>query len=147
MSTARAIAPVHEIMSSAPVSVRASTTIGELIELFDRHDYNAFPVTDENRTLLGIVTKLDLLRVLRPRPDLALPEAFEVAARTAGDIMRPGVVSLEGDDPLGVAADLMVATELRSVPVVHRTSGRPELVGIISRGDVLRGLRFAMRGV
>jgi predicted transcriptional regulator len=39
-----------------------------------------------------------------------------------------------------------VETELRSIPVVQRTSGRPKLVGMVSRGDVIRGLRFAMRG-
>ena len=34
---------VNDIMSSAPKSVHSSTTIGELLELFDRHDFNAFP--------------------------------------------------------------------------------------------------------
>ncbi|MGH7698969.1 MAG: CBS domain-containing protein [Gemmatimonadales bacterium] len=55
--------------------------------------------------------------------------------------MRHGVVTIEGDDPVGVAADLMVETALRSLPVVHRRSGGAELVGMVSRGDLLRGLR------
>jgi len=146
MLTARAITPVHEIMSHSPVTVAASTTIGALLELFDRFDYNAFPVTDAANTLTGIVTKLDLLRVLRPTQDLELRDPAEVSAKTVGEIMRPGVISLEGEDPIGVAADLMVETELRSLPVVRRGPGRPELVGMVSRGDVIRGLRFAMRG-
>lgn len=146
MLTARATTPVHEIMSSSPVSVGATTTVADLIQLFDRHDFNAFPVTDTANTLLGIVTKLDLLRVLRPRENLELPEAGEVARMTAGEIMRPGVITLEGANPIGVAADLMVETGLRSVPVVHRASGRTELVGMVSRGDVIRGLRYAMSG-
>jgi CBS domain-containing protein len=42
-----------------------------------------------------------------------------------------------------VAADAMVDTGLRSIPVVLR-GGRPELVGMVSRGDVMRGFRLAM---
>lgn len=146
MLTARATMPVHEIMSRTPVTIRTSTTVGELIELFDRYDYNALPVTDASNALVGIVTKLDLLRVLRPDPNLELPEPLELAVKPIVEIMRPGVITLEGEDPIGVAADLMLRTELRSVPVVHRASGRPELVGMVSRGDVIRGLRFALRG-
>lgn len=146
MPIARATTPVHEVMSRSPVSVRPSTTVGEMVELFDRHDYNAFPVTDASDVLVGIVTKQDLLRVLRPNRDLELPDAHEVSVKPVADIMRPGVITLEGEDPIGVAADLMVETELRSIPVVQRGSGRAKLVGMVSRGDVIRGLRFAMRG-
>lgn len=146
MLTTRAITPVYEIMSSAPVCIRTTTTVGELLELFDRHDYNAFPVTDDSNVLVGIVTKLDLLRVLHPNEDLALPDPKGVSAIEVGEVMRPGVINLEGDAPIGVAADLMVETALHSIPVVRRAGGRPELVGMVSRGDVIRGLRFAMTG-
>lgn len=144
MLTVTAITPVYEVMTSSPVSVHANTTIGMLLNLFDRHDYNAFPVTDGTKELIGIVTKLDLLRALRPSPDMQLPPSAEVLKKTVGEIMRTGVVSLEGDDPIGVAADLMIETQLRSIPVVHRAGGRPELVGMVSRGDIIRGLHFAI---
>ena len=35
----------------------------------------------------------------------------------------------------------MVVTKLRSLPVIERREGRPLLVGMLSRGDVLRWLR------
>jgi hypothetical protein len=38
----------------------------------------------------------------------------------------------------------MVSTGRRSLPVVRRGSGWPKLVGIVSRGDLLRGLRFEL---
>lgn len=145
MPPVKATTPVHEIMSVAPVTVRESTTADELLELFDRHDYNALPVTDDAGRLVGIVTKLDLLRALRPRLDLALPDLATIGATSVAHIMRPGVITIEGEDPIGAAADLMLETELRSVPVVRRGSGAPELVGMVSRGDVIRGLRFALQ--
>ena len=141
MSATMANVPVHHIMTTGPVAVRPDTPVGELLALFERHDFNALPVTDETATLLGIVTKLDLLRVLRPDAAGRFPDGAEVAAMRTVEVMRPGVLSLEGAQPVAVAADLMVETGLRSLPVVVRGGGRPTLVGMVSRGDVLRGLR------
>jgi CBS domain-containing protein len=59
--------------------------------------------------------------------------------------MRRGVVTVEPEDPVAVAADLMVETRLRSLPVVQRSPGAGRmLVGIVSQGDLLRGLRFVL---
>jgi CBS domain-containing protein len=136
---------IHDAMTLRPITVTPGTTIGELMEAFDRHDYNAFPVVDDAGGLRGIVTKLDVLRALRPVRDLELPDLRAVAARRVEDIMRPGVIAVEPEDPVVVAADLMVETRLRSLPVVQRSHGRPPvLVGIVSQGDLLRGLRFEM---
>ena len=59
--------------------------------------------------------------------------------------MRRKVVSIEPEDTLAEAGNLMVVTKLRSLPVVERRDGRVILVGMLSRGDVLRGLRFQLR--
>lgn len=143
--TRTATMPVWEVMSPSPVTVSPETTVGELLELFERHDYNAFPVVDAANVLRGVVTKLDLLRLLRPDEDLQLPALPEVVRRRVGSIMRHGVVTVEPDDPAALAADLMVATGLRSLPVVQRGPGKPVLMGMLSRGDLLRGLRIETR--
>ena len=57
---------VREIMTPAPVTVRPDTSISDLKALFERYDFNAFPVVDEVGVLRGLVSKLDLLRVFRP---------------------------------------------------------------------------------
>lgn len=135
--------PVWEVMSPSPATVPPETPVGELIELFERQDFNAFPVVDAAGTLLGLVTKLDVLRLFRPGEDLHVPDLEGIADRRVEEIMRPGVVTVEPDDPAVVAADLMVTAGLRSLPVVERGSGRPVLRGMLSRGDLLRGLRVA----
>ena len=132
--------PVWEVMSPAPIAVHPETTLGELIALFEQHDYNGFPVVDNQRILRGLVTKLDLLRVLRPDPEFHLPDLTAVSGREIRLIMRLGVVTVEPDDLAAAAADLMVSTGLRSLPVVERTSGAPVLIGMLSRSDLLRGL-------
>lgn len=136
--------PIHQVMTTAPVTVQPMTTVTELLALFDRHDFNAFPVVAPDGTLRGIVSKLDVLRLLHPDEHFRLPDAKVIGATRVAEIMRPGILTVEGEDPVVAAAELMVSTGRRSLPVVRRGSGWPKLVGIVSRGDLLRGLRFEL---
>lgn len=137
-------APLHEVMTQAPVTVRSQTTVRELLALFDRHDFNAFPVVDEAGVLQGIVSKLDVLRLFQPDAAFRVPDFGAIASTRVGSIMRPGVVTVEPEDPLVAAATLMVETRLRTLPVVRRRAGGAVLLGIVSQGDLLRALRFEM---
>jgi CBS domain-containing protein len=136
--------PVYEVMTRAPITVTPLTRIPDLIALFDRHDFNAFPVVDDRGILCAIVTKLDVLRALRPEENFWVPPFAGVASARVEDIMRRGVVSVEAGDPVVVAADLMVETRLRSLPVVQCKPEGRALVGIVTQGDLLRGLRFGL---
>ena len=73
---------VHEVMTLRPVTVTRHATIGELMGEFDRHDFNVLPVVDPGGVLVGIVSKLDVLRALRPAPDLDLRSVQAVADAT-----------------------------------------------------------------
>lgn len=134
--------PIYEVMTPAPVTVSPDTTVAELMQAFDRHDFNAFPVVGDGGALVGIVTKLDVLRLFRPVTGLRIPADVAAPTVRVAKIMRPGVLNVEAEDPLVTAAELMVATRLRSLPVVRRGPGGPMLVGIVTQGDLLRGLRF-----
>ena len=92
--------------------------------------------------LAGIVTKLDVLRLLRP--DWGFDVYDSLSSSRVADIMRHSAVSVEAEDPIVVAADLMVEARLRSLPVVRRNGGPPVLIGIVTQGDLLRGFRFAL---
>jgi CBS domain-containing protein len=136
---------VHELMTLKPVSVTPGTSLGDLMELFERHDFNAFPVVDHVGVLRGIVTKLDVLRALRASDGLHAPDAVLLDEVKAETLMRRGVIAVEPGDAASVAADLIVETRLRSLPVVQRPHGRaPVLVGMVSQGDLVRWLRFEM---
>ncbi len=135
---------IHEVMTPRPITATPGTTIGDLMGEFDQHDFNAFPVVDATGVLVGIVTKLDVLRALRPAPDVELRAPESVTSQRIESIMRRGVVAVEPEDALVVAADLMVETRLRSLPVVQRHGSARKLVGIVSQGDLLRGLRLGL---
>ena len=135
---------VHEIMSTSPVTVGPATSVSELLVLFDRHDFNAFPVVDDRGRLLGIVSKLDVLERFLSDGDSTHGAREAVGTTAVQELMHHEVVSVEPGESLAAAGEVMVATGLRSLPVVDRRDDRPVLVGMLSRGDVLRSLRFQM---
>ena len=135
----RHIAPVRirDIMTPRPRTVGPKTSVRTLQHLFISYGFNAFPVVDEAHILLGIVTKLDLLRVVRHGPPRLLPELSVLWAEHVADIMRRRVVTLAPDDSVATAVDHMLSSRLRSLPVVESRGRKTLLIGIVSRGDVL----------
>jgi CBS domain-containing protein len=130
---------VHDTMSISPVTVQATTSIGDLLALFDRHDFNAFPVVGQHNRLLGIVSKLDVLKLFVAHRALS---GDDIATACVADVMQRRAVSVQPRDDIAAAGNLMVVTSLRSLPVTERRGRHSILVGMLSRSDVLRGLRF-----
>jgi CBS domain-containing protein len=128
-------------MTVEPLTVTLDAPVSDLLALVDRYDYNAVPVVDREGVLHGIVTKLEVLRLMRPDPDVEVRDSEKLSQTRMRDIMRRGIVTVDPHDPVEAALDLMVETRLRSLPVVERGPHGPRLVGILSQGDLLRSLR------
>ena len=129
-------------MSSRPKTVGPTTPVRELQALFVSYDFNAFPVVNEAGILLGIVTKLDLLRIFHHDRARLRPSLSDLWADDVADIMRRRLVTLAPRDPVRTAIGHMLASKLRSLPVVERRGGKDLLVGMVSRGDVIKSLIF-----
>jgi CBS domain-containing protein len=135
---------IREIMTPAPVTVRPDTSISDLKALFERYDFNAFPVVDELGVLRGLVSKLDLLRVFRPDWRRGgVSSVLALWAERVDDIMSRGIVAVEPDEPVETAVDLMIEARRRSLPVVERRPEGRVLVGMLSRTDLLPYLTLA----
>ncbi len=134
------LAPVGEVMSEPELVAHPDTTLAEIYQGLEAHRAEACPVVRPDGTLVGIVTRVDLLRALRPDRDLGVLDVATFGARRARDIMRCGVVTVEPHDPIVAAADLMIETRLHVLPVVHRGPGEPRLLGLVTQRDVLRAL-------
>ena len=50
-----------DVMSGDVITIRASTTIEEVSELFQIHNINGAPVVDDEGMLIGIVTEDDIV--------------------------------------------------------------------------------------
>jgi CBS domain-containing protein len=116
---------VREVMSMAVICVRADTRAETVGALLVAHRIRSVPVVDDERRLLGILSKTDLLRA----------GAKRLATKTAGDIMTPLVHSLPDDAPLAYAIALMATDSLLEVPIV---SPQAQIVGLVTANDVMR---------
>ena len=134
---------VRQVMTAHPVTVSPETPVSELYDLMEQRGIAVCPVVTRAGELQGIVSRVDVLRALRPSRELAMQDADEIGRLPVRDIMRYGVVSLEADDPLVAAVDLFVDTRLHALPVVHRGGGPPMVVGIVTQKDVLRHVLHA----
>jgi CBS domain-containing protein len=128
---------VDQYMSREVETMTRNVTLRELEVLFERHDFNAFPVL-ENGSVLGLVTKFDFLRAFAFTTSQVVPHYDELMRRTVGEVMTEAVVHVEPTAPLTRVLQLMVSLKARSFPVLD--SDR-RLVGMISREDIMRALR------
>jgi CBS domain-containing protein len=128
-----------QYMTHPVKTVTRQTTMRELGALFEKHDFNAFPVVEEGK-MLGLVTKFDFLKTFAFTTGQMLPHYDELMRRTTGEAMTEAVVHVEPAAPLTRVLQLMVHLKARSFPVVAPDR---HLVGIISREDIMRALKEA----
>jgi CBS domain-containing protein len=126
-----------QYMTPTVITVERQTTIRQLGALFEKHDFNAFPVMEDGK-VAGLVTKFDFLRTFAFTSSQMVPHYNELMRRFAADVMTEAVVHVDPTMPLPRVLQLMVSLKMRSFPVI--TSDR-QLKGMISREDVMHALR------
>jgi CBS-domain-containing membrane protein len=128
---------VADCMTRDVKTVTRSVTLRELGDLFEKDDFNAYPV-DENAQVLGVVSKFDYLSCFVFTPAHMMPRYDDLMKRTVADVMTSEFIYVGGDTKLTRVLQLMVDHRLRSMPVID---GDQRLVGMISREDVMRALQ------
>jgi CBS domain-containing protein len=128
-----------QYMTRAVTTVTRQTTMRELEALFEKHDFNSFPVAEDGK-MFGIVTKFDFLRAFAFTTDQMMPHYDELMRRPVAEMMTEAVVHVEPSAPLTRVLQLMVNLKSRSFPVMGPDR---QLVGMISREDVIRALQEA----
>jgi len=140
---------VHELMSSAVVTVGPKMPLRDVLQLMLRHHINNVVVLDNKHAILGIATFNDLNRRLLPTYDelakheeyLSTPESMEdritdVANTPVEDIMTRKVITVSPDLEALKAGATMTAHGVKQLPVVHDH----KLVGIITHTDIGWGI-------
>ncbi len=117
-------------------SVSPDTTVGDLYRLFAADGFDAYPVT-RGDTVVGMVSRLDALKVFRLSEDHILPRHKEGMATTVDEIMTSDVVAVEGETKLQRVLELMLSHRMKSLPVIDRWHN---LIGIIAREDVMKAM-------
>jgi len=128
-------------MTRAVKTVTRETTVRELGDMFDRDDFNTYPV-EEDGQIVGIVTKFDMLKCFAFTPNRMLPRYADLMNRAVADVMTSEFIYVRPDTKLTRVLQLMVEHRIRSVPVID---GDNRLAGIIAREDILKALAAAAR--
>ncbi len=115
-------------MTKRPVFIGENARSREAMDLLQSMEIRHLPVVNDEREIVGMLSDRDLREV---RGDAALGKVT--------DIMSSNVFSLEEEDDIEDAVELMLENKIGAVPVVD---GDGALVGIISYVDLLRVAHF-----
>ncbi len=139
-----------DVMTTDVVSVDPGTPVRDVAELLCTRRISGVPVIDVDGRVIGIVSEGDLIRhatIAGERRQSWLQSLFaddgatardytKAHGRTARDVMTADVVNVETTATLAEIADMMQRHRIKRVPVL-RDGG---LVGIVTRGDLLKGM-------
>ena len=135
---------VQDVMTHEVVTVRRDTPFKTVARLLAGSEVTAVPVVDGERRPIGIVSDSDLLckEQVQPEPDDRSPVPWlhprdrgRAEAETAEGLMSTLVFTARPEWSVVEAARTMDRNHVKRLPVVDETG---VLVGVVSRGDLLR---------
>jgi CBS-domain-containing membrane protein len=148
--------PVHSVMETEVTTVNPETNVSTIVELLLQAPFRVLPVVDTNNQLCGIISTGDLINagllpmrrgLVRTAQELdqqtaeAMASSLAAALRstsTAQDIMNTQVHTIEPDQSIREAAQMLIDTRVRNLPVVDKAG---TLRGMVTRADLLQAIR------
>jgi CBS domain-containing protein len=132
-----------EIMTAPVVSIAPDTPLREAVHVMADKRIKRLPVIDAAGRLVGILSRVDVLRTMGEDYHAPAPAAAPAAparsepARLIGELMRTDVPVVRADAQLGEVLDSVTSTRLNRALVVD-TERR--VLGVISDADLLARL-------
>lgn len=122
---------IKNLMTPHPTCCDPNDTIDTVAKLMLEHDCGEIPVCDGN-ALIGVVTDRDITcrAVATGKPVLTVP---------VRDVMTRNVYSVDQNEKIEAALDLMGEKMVRRLPVVNQMG---MIVGIISLADIIAKARM-----
>ncbi len=148
--------PVRQVMETMVTTVWLETPVATIVDLLLQAPFRVLPVVDQQNKLCGIISTGDLInanllpmhrdlvrtaRELDTQTAETIASSLEEAQRsshTAQDIMNQQVRTIGPDQSIKEAAQVLIDTQLRNLPVVDTTG---QLLGMITRADLLQAIR------
>jgi CBS-domain-containing membrane protein len=127
---------VRDVMSAPAVTVHPDASLKEVTLLLDEHRVTALPVVDAHLRIVGVISEADVVRESVPADPWASPlQQGHLGSylKRVGDVMSFHPVTVVPDTELAVAADLLVSSAIKSLPVIEHGV----VVGMVSRRDII----------
>ena len=135
----------EDVMTPGPVTVDATASLPRVAEIMTHRRLKRLPVVDEHGVLMGIVSRLDLLRTAAGGFGRDEPGPREIGLRanvSLSGIMRRDIPAVHLDTPLAGVLQAVVSTRLNRALVVD-SAGHP--VGVVTDAELLDRLTPSLR--
>lgn len=116
-----------DIMQFPVKTVREETVVKEAYKILLRFGYSSLPVINGRESICGIISRRDI--------DRAIMHGFVNAPVKV--YMNSSFYISEIDTPIEKLKEILITNDIGSIPIVDLNR---ELRGIVTRGDVLRGI-------
>jgi len=124
---------IKVLMTPDPITITEKTSISEAIELMKINSIRHLPVVSKRNLLKGFVTLADLKQGLIPSM---------VGDVSLNDLMIKNPITVDPDDDIEIAAQLIYKHKIGGMPVVKKD----KLVSVITVTDILRAF-IEMMGI
>ena len=114
---------VEEVMNKNVVVAKPTVTLKEAAKVMGEMNMGSLVITEGDK-ILGIVTSTDILK--------AVGEGKDVDNTTVQDIMSTNVITIQADEDLEKAVEIMINNKIKRLPVMKNE----KLVGIITVSDI-----------
>jgi len=116
---------INDLMIPDPITITEKASISDAIELMKVNSIRHLPVVSPKKILKGFLTLADLKQGLIPSM---------LGDLTLTDLMIKKPITVEPDNDIEIAAQLIYKHKIGGIPVVKKN----KLVGIITESDILR---------
>jgi CBS domain-containing protein len=117
-------------MSPQVVAASQNNTAEQISTRLFSGEFNGLPVVDENDSVIGIVTALDILKAIQKDGG-----GNKLNLILAKDIMTPNPSVVKTNTPIEKVIDIIIEQEIVLVPVVNDNK---KIVGVVTRLDIIR---------
>ena len=107
--------------------IRSDVRVQDVIDRLEKDDVGALVVSDDHKTVLGIISGGDIVRGLKQF-------GRDVVDQPIGDLMTRHVICCDIGEPMSKIYELMDRHQIRYVPITRNG----ELCGIINMLDVVK---------
>lgn len=134
-----------DVMTPGPVTVDPRTPLPRVAEIMTHRRLKRLPVVDEHGALVGMVSRVDLLRTASGSFAQKEPVARELGLQgnvPLNRVMRRDVPTVHADSPLSEVFQAVISTRLNRALVVD--SDR-RVVGVVTDAEILERLTPSLR--
>jgi CBS domain-containing protein len=141
---------VADIMTKEVKSISPDTNVIEALDLLFEMEISGLPVIDERGKLVGMFTEKDILTGILPsymekvgsfiyqdNPKALKQKIINMRGVKVKEMMRRNVITVNEGANLCEVARVMLIQKARRLPVLNEAG---EVVGIVSRGDIVKAL-------